>query len=196
MAIENFRGNVTPIADDLLGDVLAELVCDRAAPDRVRRETARAVVVVPVLRGFAVIRIAVVGALFDHTGLCESVHLRPNLTGTQPAPIARDERLTPVLVHDIVTVESDVLVEDIAVVVVERHRALGRLLVLERRARIGAVAKPEALLVGLVVLEVDRAKTPEANPCVPEDRHDDVLAARALVPLEVADDLVGAIGVE
>lgn len=31
---------------------------------------------------------------------------------------------------------------------------------------------------------------------MPEDRHDNVVAARALVPLEVADDLVATVGVE
>lgn len=140
MAIENFRGHVAAIADDLLGNVFAELVRDRSAPDRVRREAARAVVVVPVLRGFAVVRIAVVRTLPYHAGLGKPVHFRANLSGTQPALVARDERLAAVFIHDVVAVEADVLVEDIAVVVVERHRPLGRPLVLERRARIGPVS--------------------------------------------------------
>lgn len=196
MPIEDFRGNVTPIADDFLWNILAELVRDRPAPDRVRRETARTVVVVPVLRGFAVLRLAIVGTALDHAGLRKSVHLRTDLPGTQPPSIACHERLASVLVHDVVTVKPDVLVEDVAVVVVERNRPLGWLLVLERRPGIRAVAKPEALFVGLVVLEVDRSKTPEADPRMPEDRHDDVLAARALVPLEVADNLLSAVGIK
>lgn len=110
-----------------------------------------------VLGRFAVRWLAAVRAILDHTGLCESVYLRPNLPGAQPALAARHERFSSVLVHDIVPVEPDVLVKDVAVVVVERDRPLRWLLLLQRRLGIGTVSQPEALLVWLVVLEVDRS---------------------------------------
>lgn len=150
----------------------------------------------PVLCRLAVRGLAPVRAVFDHAGLGEPVHFGADLSGTQPAAVARHQRFAAVFVDDVVAMEPNVLVHDVAVVVIKRDRALGRFLVLERRSSLRTVAKPETSLIGFVVLEVDRPETPEADPRVPEDRYDDVVPARALVPLEVADDLVRALGVE
>lgn len=100
----------------------------------------------------------------------------------------REERLAAVLVGYVFAHDVDVHVEDVAHAVVESDLPLGGRAVFQRRLRLGSVPNFKHLLVGGVVIEVERLNGPHADAGVPHELERGVTPGSKLEGLEVVED--------
>lgn len=87
------------------------------------------------------IRVPVVRALTDLTGLSPAIHDSPNRCRSQSAMFTGNERSTAMIILDIVSILLDVLSNHLSVISVESDVTFSSSAVLERGASIGLMSQ-------------------------------------------------------
>jgi len=112
---QEYPGHLRTVPNGRLRDVLVQVVRDTAATKWMRAVTRRASTPFPGIHGFAVIRIAVVGTIVGVlTGRGKSVTVFPDRRSAQAGSGQRDEWTSPVVVFDVVSFMSKVVIGEVA----------------------------------------------------------------------------------
>lgn len=130
--------------------------------------------------------------VFDPARLAASVHRISDGTAAHPALARRQQRLTAIVVGLVDPVDLDVLRDDAVPLGTEVDPAFTPFLVFQWGVRLGSVFQVHREVFGFEVFEVDRTERRETNSRPPEDCHDDVIAGRVLVAVQVFQNLLGS----
>lgn len=195
--VEHVGADVHPVTHDFLGDVFRQVVCDTSPANIVWRDVHRTLAVTVVVRPLAGIRVAPTGTLNAVVaGTRDLVDGFSDIRAREATVATREQRLSTAVVAGFGPVVFDVALYDATDVPVQGDNTLAFLPVLQRRPRLGPVAKCQRLALTVVVLQVERVKRTEANPRVPQQFDDSVAPSRVLVLAKVFQDGLGLFGRE
>lgn len=192
MLLQHADAHITSLANLLLGPALIQMMHNRAASNRVHRCGRRT----PVCflfhpRSFTVLNLSVVRATpFVHAGARKPDDVLVDSLATDTILLCREQRFPIMLVSRVVSLDLDVVGEDMNEIIGEGDVPFAAATVFERRSRLFPVTELKQVLSWREVTEIERDRPRNTTASFPQEIEDRVLACSVLVRAEIVEDFL------